>query len=167
MPAIRDILVPVDFSDTSRAALRYAADLAKRFDSRLHLLHVVADPIAQPWAFEAGVAEYVEGLAAHRENTVIALRTLATEEHLDPLRATTKIADGAAHHEILEYARRQAIDLIVMGTHGHGAFAHLFLGSVAERVVRHALCPVLVVPKARRAAVHQTPSVEREPAPAM
>jgi nucleotide-binding universal stress UspA family protein len=163
MPAIRNILVPIDFSDTSRAALRFAADLAMRFDSRLHLVHVLADPFRQAWAAEAGLAEYAEGLAARREETLVALRALATEEHLDPLRTTTRLVDGVAHHEILEYVRRQGIDLIVMGTHGHGAFAHLLLGSVAERVVRHAMCPVLVVPRLRAATAvtRRTPTVEQ------
>jgi nucleotide-binding universal stress UspA family protein len=166
MPAIRSVLVPIDFSDTSRAALRYAVDLAKRFHSRLHLLHVFPDPVRQPWVFEAGLAGYVEGLALRREETIVALRALATEAHLDPRHTTTRVVDGAAHHEIIDYARKQGVDLIVMGTHGHGALTHLLLGSVAERVVRHALCPVLVVPGVRRASVvtRELPSVEREPA---
>jgi universal stress protein A len=169
MPAIRNILVPIDFSDNSREALRFAADLAKRFDSRIHLVHVLADPFRQAWAVEAGLAEYVEGLEARREETLVALHALATEEHLDPLRTTTRLADGTAHHEILEYVRLQGIDLIVMGTHGHGAIAHLLLGSVAERVVRHAMCPVLVVPRLRAATVltRELPLVEREPAAAV
>ena len=141
MPAIRNILVPVDFSDTSRAALRYAADLARRFDSRLHLLHVVPDPIRQPWAVENRIGRVRRGAEARRDETVVALRALATEERLDPLRTTTRIAEGAAHHEIVDYVRAQGIDLVVMGTHGLGTLAHLFLGSVAERVVRHATCP--------------------------
>jgi nucleotide-binding universal stress UspA family protein len=162
MRAIRNILVPTDFSDTSRAALKYAADLARRFDSRLHLLHVSPDPAQLPWAVGPGLAEYVDGLEARCEKMLVALRACATVEHLDPLRTTTRIVDGAAHHEILEYVRTQDIDLVVMGTHGHGALAHLLLGSVAERVVRHALCPVLVVPGRRPATVRAHASAEVE-----
>ena len=164
MPAIRNILVPTDFSGTSRAALKYAADLARRFDSRVHLLHVAPDASQLPWAVGPGLAEYVEGLEARREKTIVALRALATDERMDPLRTTTRIVEGVAHHEILEYVRRQGIDLIVMGTHGHGAFAHLLLGSVAERVVRHAVCPVLVVPGVGRVGVpiQESSAVERE-----
>jgi nucleotide-binding universal stress UspA family protein len=168
MPAIRNILVPTDFSETSRAALRYAADLARQFDSRVHLLHVTPDPSQLPWAVGPGLAEYVESLEMRREKMIVALRAMATEEHLDPLRTSTRILEGVAHHEILEYVRSQGIDLVVMGTHGHGAFAHLLLGSVAERVVRHSPCPVLVLPRVWRPAVaaHASPEVERAPLPA-
>ena len=164
MPAIRHILVPIDFSEPSRAALRYAADLARRFNSRVHLLHVTPDPSQLPWAVGPGLAQYAEGLEVRREKTIVGLRAMATEEHMDPLHTTTRIVEGVAHHEILEYARQQGIDLIVMGTHGRGAFAHLLLGSVAERVVRHAVCPVLVVPGVGRVGVrvHESPAVERE-----
>jgi len=153
MPAIRKILVPLDFSETSRTALRYAADLARHNGSSIHLLHVTPDPLRQPWAVEPGLAEFPRGLAERRDEAEVGLRALATEEGLDPLCTTVTVVDGIAHHEIVNYVEARAIDLIVMGTHGHGVIAHLLLGSVAERVIRHAPCPVLVVPKARRAKV--------------
>lgn len=135
------ILLPTDFSDTAAHALDYARDLAARYRASVHLLHVVSDPRAQDWAGE------VEGLVvpdllgkwkgdAERRLGAITLGDVET------VRA---IRVGHAFVEILHYATQNAIDLIVMGTHGRGPVRHLLLGSVAEKVVRKAPCPVLTV----------------------
>jgi nucleotide-binding universal stress UspA family protein len=153
MPVIRNILVPTDFSETSRAALRYAKDLAQRFNSRIHLVHVVPEPIRHTWAIEPGLAVYADDFEERLEQAHAGLCAMATEAGLDPLYTTVRAVDGSTLYEITQYVRRQGIDLIVMGTHGHGAVVHLLVGSVAERVVRHAPCPVLVVPGTQRADV--------------
>lgn len=125
---IRQILFPTDFSEVSRRAGRTAADLARRFGARLHVLHVVppaTDPTPAPRGLEAAVAELGPGLE-------IIPRTLS----------------GLAGRTIVAYAREHGIDLIVMGTHGRTGFSHALLGSVAESVVRRAPCRVLTVPPA-------------------
>lgn len=123
------ILLPTDFSETADYARDHAAELARRFQASLHLLHVVGDPVAQDWA--GGV----EANAAKRLGEY-------SFSGIDSERATRS---GHAFVEIVRYAADQAVDLIVMGTHGHGPVAHLLLGSVADKVVRKAPCPVLTV----------------------
>jgi nucleotide-binding universal stress UspA family protein len=144
MPAPRRILVPTDFSARSLGALRYARDLARAFGSPLHLLHVLSHPVQ--WSPEVADPALA---AAHRQSRAEAeleLIALATEEGLDPLTTTTAVVAGGVDHAILTYARAAGADLIVMGTHGHAAIARFLLGSVTERVVRRASCPVVVVP---------------------
>jgi universal stress protein A len=144
MSSPRRILVPIDFSERSLEALRYARALALAFDSRLHLLHVLAHPLRWPTVIENRVlGDLHEQLRAEAELELIAL---ATEERLDPFTTTTAAVAGDVDHAILTYAARTRADLIVMGTHGYAALAHFLLGSVAERVLRQASCPVVVVP---------------------
>jgi nucleotide-binding universal stress UspA family protein len=131
------ILVPIDFSAPSDAALAYARRLAGTRDTALHLLHV-ADAtflravIADPQDRDTGVLNRLDALLADEDHR--RFRVLAAVEHSD---------DPA--DEIVRYARFKDIDLIVMGTHGHTGVAHILLGSVAEKVVRVAPCPVLTL----------------------
>lgn len=136
------ILLPTDFSDTAQYALDYARELAGRFDATVHLLHVVPDPL-QTLAVE--VAPVVSDLAASW--TADAERRLE-EVRIEGPRTVRAVRVGHAFVEILRYAADNAIDLIVMGTHGRGPVEHLLLGSVAEKVVRKASCPVLTVKQA-------------------
>ena len=137
---LKNILVPIDFSETSDQALAYAQDLAAQFEATLHLLHVVRDPF-DAWATgvmgdgPGPLTREVERGAAQR------LDQLVAGDHRQ--HAITRI--GQPHAEILEYVRTHSVDLIVMGTHGFGGIEHLVLGSVAEKVVRAATCPVLTV----------------------
>jgi len=145
------ILVPTDFSSTSTAALEYAREVATRFGGSLHLLHVADDPYRAAIAAEVYVPE-VEGL----RDDIVASALSRLNEQLTPadtkaLRATTAAIIGTPAWTIVDYATAQDIDLIVMGTHGRGGMAHLFVGSVAERVLRTAPCPVLTVRSARKA----------------
>jgi len=140
MLAIRKILVPTDFSDCSEAAVQYGRDLAVAFGASLHLLHVVQDPYVQPWAAEAfGVS--LAGVLDRWEQDARA--QLAQRAKGVAVERVTRV--GHPFVEILTYAAEQSVDLIVMGTHGRGPVAHMLLGSVAERVVRKAPCPVLTV----------------------
>lgn len=145
MIALKTVLVPTDFSDTSEVALRYAKALAGAFDASLHVLHVVQEPFAQPWAVEA----YGFSLAAlqeqwMREATSRVETTLSPEERTR-YRAESTTVLGHPVMEILRYATAHNIDLIVLGTHGRGPLGHMVMGSVAERIVRKAPCPVLTV----------------------
>jgi nucleotide-binding universal stress UspA family protein len=123
---VRNVLFATDFSDASRAAGGSAAAFARHFGARLHVLHVVppvTDPTPAPGA----------------------LRTVAAE--LEPgLTVVTAIASGRVARHILDYADRNAVDLIVIGTHGRTGVSHALLGSVAEAVTRRSRCRVLTVP---------------------
>ncbi|MBI4608964.1 MAG: universal stress protein [Candidatus Rokubacteria bacterium] len=127
---VRQILFATDFSDSSEVAGRVARDYARHFGARLHALHVVwpgADATGSP---------LLDKLAAELRAEV-------------PVVAA--VESGAPAARIVSYAERHGIDLIVLGTHGRTGVTRALLGSVAERVVRTAPCPVLTVPRARRA----------------
>ena len=143
MMTISRILVPTDFSDCSTEALKYARALAQTFGSTLHVLHVVQDPYTQPWAAEAFAAPIgdllVEWEAQARK------RMLESIPEAERGHVTVNSVIGSPFLEILRFAQERSIDLIVIGTHGRGPLGHMLLGSVAERVVRRAPCPVLTV----------------------
>ena len=145
MLSISRILVPTDFSEPSDEALQYAKGLAEKFNASLHVLHVLEDLAAHAWTTEVyvsalpGVHEEMERQARERLD-----QALSPDEQAK-YKAELVLRMGSAFVEVVRYAREQAIDLIVMGTHGRGAIAHMLLGSVAERVVRKANCPVLTV----------------------
>lgn len=138
------ILVATDFSAASGAALEFAKTLASRFGASLHLLHVLEDPYITG-AFAADIyAPPPPGLREswlHSAETTMA--TLLTDADKTAFDYTTDVAFGPIAHTIVERASQIGADLIVMGTHGRGGVAHLLMGSVAERVVRTAGCPVL------------------------
>lgn len=142
---VKQILVPVDFSEYSARALESAKTLASLFGASLHLLTVVPDPFVLPnpgpW-YVAPANGYAEGLRQDAESHVRGLLTQAEEA---TFHAQSAVVFGDPCREILDYAHRMQIDLIVMGTHGRGGVAHALIGSVAERVVRTAPCPVLIV----------------------
>jgi nucleotide-binding universal stress UspA family protein len=154
MIKLKAILVPVDFSDCSDAAVKYGYALADAFGATLHLLNVVQDPYTLPWAAE-GFAAPIADLLADWEGQ--AKRRLAEMVPTAPA-ATTLIRTqvGTPPREIVRYAADHQIDLIVLGTHGRGPLGHMLLGSVAERVVRTAPCPVLTVRHPQREFVADT-----------
>jgi universal stress protein A len=144
MPGITHILVPTDFSGTSDAALDYAYALARRLDASVQLLHVIDDPVADGLSPEACIVEGPALRTALLENARDRLaHRVAGEEPRVPVQ--TEVIFGHGPRTICEYAADRGIDLIVMGTHGRTGVAHVLLGSVAERVVRTAPCPVLTV----------------------
>ena len=141
----RHILVATDLTSISTAALQRADQLARDERASLHVLHVVKDPATQPWAVEAfGVdLELMRAEACGKGRRALSAAT----RRLPPAtrRMTIETTVGVAADEILQYAKHHAIDLIVLGTHGRGRVASAFLGSVAERVLGHARCPVMIV----------------------
>lgn len=144
MIALKRILVPTDFSPTSDVALTYGRALAEAFGASMYLLHVLENPLLQNVASEVYVPPpdfYEEWEHAVRERLDRAIPS-ADRGSLD---VSCDVRSGSPFVEIIQFAREQDIDLIVMGTHGRGAVAHVFIGSVAERVVRKAPCPVLTV----------------------
>jgi nucleotide-binding universal stress UspA family protein len=145
MVVLHRILIPVDFSDTSNAALRYGIALARTFSARLVVLYV--DDQAGLGLDAAFPLEPVEDVTRER---LVGLFTPAERTEFNPECA---VAQGHAAAQIVEYARDHEIDLIVMGTHGRGFVGHLVMGSVAEKVVRTAPCPVLTLRNGRPALV--------------
>lgn len=142
---LKTILVPTDFSEPSEKALDYARALAGLLGGSLHVLHVVEVPFVHGWAVEG----YVAALPDFREELLRRAREemekLFAADERKTLRVELVGRAGNPFTEIIRYAKEKQIDLIVMGTHGHGRMAQLLLGSVAEKVVRAAPCPVLTV----------------------
>lgn len=150
---IKKILIPTDFSETSQAATQYAVELAKKFGAQLHLLHVIEDPVVYMPMFESYALppkEDFENFAKTRlDNWIL-------DEDKAGLEISTHWVHGNPFADILKYAKREEIDLIVVGTHGRSFTAHLLLGSVAEKVVRKAFCPVLTVRPKGHQFIHPT-----------
>jgi universal stress protein A len=146
MAPVTKILVPTDFSATADAALEYAKVLAGQLGVSLHLLHVFSDPYAVA-AHAPDVYATVPPTLRERalEEARECLRQRLTAEEEERFHGTCDIVCGLTARQIVAYADDNAIDLIVMGTHGRRGVAHLLLGSVAEHVVRTATCPVLTV----------------------
>jgi len=132
------ILLPVDFSDCSRKAMTYASSFARQFQAELLLLHAV-----EPAAPAAMAAEFVPPEGESLEEAAKLLATWRNTCGAPSSKAV--IRTGVAHQEIVRAAEEGNVDLIVIGTHGRRGLVHFLLGSTAERVVREAGCPVLVV----------------------
>jgi len=146
MIAPKNILVATDFGPASDAALLYGRELARLFGATLHVLHVVIDVIASAMVPAAYVPELGEAQQEAEERARERLRALLTDEDRRDLGVKEIVVTSlSAANAILIYANDALIDLIVVGTHGRGGVAHLLLGSVAEKVVRSAPCPVLSV----------------------
>jgi nucleotide-binding universal stress UspA family protein len=141
-PQILNILVAVDFSDYSRAALDYATFLAEGFGATLTLVHAV-EPYVYPEDLSAGFKiEEVDArwMQKHKEKLEALRQTIK-----EGIPSTVVVTMGTAWNQIVEMAKSWNADLIVIGTHGRTGLKHALMGSTAERVVRHATCPVLVV----------------------
>ena len=141
MKAIKRILVTTDFSETSRTAFALAQEVAEKFESEILILHVL-DAHLPPLVFEpSGISagEYEQQRVERATQRVKALASQLGEQ------TETLVTCGIPHVEIVKCAGDNAIDLIVMATHGRGFFSHAILGSTTERVVRRAPCPVLTV----------------------
>lgn len=142
MIAMHNILVATDFSKPARVALDYGRELASSLGATLHVLHVVQE-IPTYYGAEVGLA--VTNIEEHVEASAQSELDAAVGEHPGlVVRTATKRAPNVAE-AINEYAKANAIDLIVAGTHGRGAMSRLLMGSVAERLVRSATRPVLTV----------------------
>lgn len=143
MIALKAVLVPTDFSDCSEAAVRYGRALAEAFGASLHLLHVVQDPYKQAWGTEGFAAPVTDVIAQWESQARTRLEEIAAS--CGPVRTTVATRVGSPFYDIALYASEMNVDLIVLGTHGRGPIGHMLLGSVAERIVRRAPCPVLTV----------------------
>lgn len=138
---LRRILVPVDFSSCSRKALQYAVPFARQFEASIVLLYVVQPymPVPEMSTVDVNLVQAQMREGGSKELEALE-KTVAAEVPVE-----TALRVGSPHLEIINAVRDLGIDLIVLSTHGRSGLAHVFMGSVTERVVRHAPCPVLVV----------------------
>ena len=146
MITLKNVLVAIDFGEASETALAYGRELARMAGATLHVLHVVENVIAGAVGVEGYVTDFASLQREVEESARKQLDSMVTDEDRRTLAAktVTKTSNSPAL-SIVSYARDAHIDLIIVGTHGRGGMAHLFMGSVAERVVRAAPCPVLTV----------------------
>lgn len=147
VPAIhlRKIMVPVDFTPQNRKAVRYAESLAMTFGAEIVLVHIFTNPAIayEPMMIETVATERAIALE-EAEGQLEVMRERVAKEVSVPV--STRLFEGAVAEEVRESAEQIGADLIVVPTHGRKGLAHaLHLGSTAERIVRHAPCPVLVV----------------------
>lgn len=141
MPSIKTLLCPVDFSQMSRAVLDYAVFMAQSHQAQLKLIHVVD----QLHGFDSYKILHMTAIELTHEMERQARTQLKELVATLPIPATFDIRFGRAADEIVIQAKEDEVELIVMGSHGRSGISHLLVGSVAESVVRHAPCPVLVV----------------------
>ena len=140
---LKKILVPIDFSLMSKKAFQYALRFAEQFGCEIVLLHVV-----EPVSAIAGTPLAVDIFAQPEQDTIAAeaeLASLAASSRNSPNSFTSAVRTGHAPNEIAKAAKDMDVDLIMIATHGYTSWRHLCIGSTAERVVRSAPCPVLVV----------------------
>jgi len=142
-PEMERILCPVDFSEFTAPAVAHALRLARWFDARVELLHVIARA-PYPMA-DGGMIQFPETIEGLRGQATRDLDKLVAPLLAEGVTIETNIREGDAWHAILDEAAAWPADLIVMGTHGRSGFEHLLLGSVAQKVLRRATCPVLTV----------------------
>lgn len=147
MIALKDILVATDFGEASRQALRYGAEFARAFGGRLHVLHVVEDIVlGTATAMGTPPLDMTSVQASLEQDASRELQQiLATDIPRDVEVVPVIIRDSQPGRGVLAYAREHKTDLLVIGTHGRAGLAEFFLGSVAQRIVRSAPCPVLTV----------------------
>jgi nucleotide-binding universal stress UspA family protein len=143
-PTIQHILVPTDFSDASSHAVSYAAALASSLHARVHLVHVLEEPLLTPGPYEYPLPDMPARRERLYQQALADLSEVASTFGGDVV-VTSEVRGGAATDAILNAAVDYGADLIVMGTHGRTGLLHLLAGSVAERVTRLARCPVLAV----------------------
>ncbi|MEI7820653.1 MAG: universal stress protein [Verrucomicrobiota bacterium] len=138
---IRRILVPIDFSEHSQKALRYALAFARQFEAEVMLVHIVEQMVYPgDWMYPPLAATDFE--AEKREKMISRLQALDAGSGI---RTKHIVRLGRAWQEVIEIAQEMKCDMIILATHGYTGLKHALLGSVAEKIVRHAPCPVLTV----------------------
>ena len=144
MEQIKKILVPIDFSDYSKNALKYAAQFAKQFNAKIYLIYVV-EPMIYPADFSMGQVAIPSTDIDLHSRAEEELKKLSKEIIGGSLQVEILIKTGKPFVEIIEAASSNDVDLIIIATHGHTGVEHLLFGSTAEKVVRKAPCPVLTL----------------------
>lgn len=149
MIQLKRILHPTDFSDSSNHAARHAIALADVFGAELHLVHIISSLGASLPDIAAGIAKHVDDYGELvnqlKSDAMQKMDELTKTDGFPDIAVTCLAEEGNPFLQIIRYAREHEIDLIVIGTHGRTGLSHVLMGSVAERVVRKAPCPVLSV----------------------
>jgi nucleotide-binding universal stress UspA family protein len=141
---IKKILVPIDFSDYSKTALKYSANYAKQFGADLILIYVV-EPIIYPPDFSMGQLALPNVNLELDKRASEELQKLAQNEIDKSIKVKTLVKTGKPFVEIIDVAQNEDVDLIIIATHGHSGMEHILFGSTADKVVRKAPCPVLTI----------------------
>jgi nucleotide-binding universal stress UspA family protein len=164
MIALKHILVATDFSEPAAVAVTYGRDLARAYGAKLHVMHVIEDLLTF-YGAEVGfaLADVERNIEAAVQRDLDATISFHEGDPLDVIAIVERRANVA--HAITEYATANAVDLIIVGTHGRGAVSRFLMGSVAERVVRSAPCPVLTVRAHERDFVLEDADSRLETAP--
>ena len=149
MPQISRIVVPIDFSEYSKKAFRYAIELAQTFSAEMILVYVV-EPIIYPADFSFGQLALPSMERELQERGHEQLDTLIQKEVPEGINARCVIRSGKPFVEIIQTANDEQADLIIIATHGHSGIEHALFGSTAEKVVRKSVCPVLSIRSAER-----------------
>ncbi len=145
MPSVKNVLIPTDLSKLSMTAMVYALDRAEKYDAVIHILHVIDTytPILTIRTVELTQESINEALFENAQKNLDALLEEYAPESAKKI--VTAIRKGVTHEEIIKYANENHIDLITLATHGRTGLLHTLIGSVAEKVIRYAKCPVLVI----------------------
>ncbi len=133
------ILVPVDFSECAQTALRYALGLSSQFEAEVTLIHVV-EQIVYPGDWMYPPLAMSDFATEKRDQVLQKMASLVNDSNVKHV-----VRVGRAWQEVVEFAKESQADLIVLATHGYTGLKHVLLGSVAEKILRHAPCPVLTV----------------------
>lgn len=144
---MKNILVPVDFSDATDAVVARSIELARALQARVTLLHIVA-PDPDFVGYEPGPQSVRDTVAKHVHDEHKQLHALEERMSSQGVNVTSLLIQGYTAEKILKECERLKSDLLVMGSHGHSALHHLLVGSVTEGVLRKVACPVVVVPRA-------------------
>ncbi|KAB2881281.1 universal stress protein [bacterium] len=150
MVTIKNIVVPTDFSEAASHALDYALSLAKTFQAKIYLMHVF-EPIVYYSDAPMGMPDLIEleqnvrGVAEQSLQSILDKQIKEHETEFGAIPVETILAQGKPFIEIIQTAKEKNADLIVLSTHGRSALEHILLGSVTEKVVRKAHCPVLTI----------------------
>lgn len=144
MPQISRIVVPIDFSEYSKKAFRYAIDFAQTFGAEMILVYVV-EPVIYPADFSFGQVALPSMEREIQDRGLEQLQALIQKEVPAGISARSTIRTGKPFVEIIQVAKEEKADLIVIATHGHSGIEHVLFGSTAEKVVRKSPCPVLSI----------------------
>ena len=149
MIQIERILVPSDFSEPARKALIYAVEFAKAYEAEIILCHVMEPPI-YPVSISVGAVSVPPIGDEMRQHTTEQLELLRAAEIGSEIPSRIAVAEGRPFLEIIQLARKDCVDMIIISTHGHTGLKHALVGSTTEKVVRKAPCPVLCVRQKER-----------------
>lgn len=144
MLTMKKILIPIDFSEYSKDALSYAVEFNRSFAAHILLIYVV-EPVIYPADFSFGQVALPSMELELRERGQTQLDTLIKNEIPGDMSASGIVRSGKPFVEIIKTAREEAVDLIIIATHGHTGIEHILFGSTAEKVIRKSPCPVLSI----------------------